>query len=132
VAFDMEDLRWLEERYPGEPRILLRPDTVPDDISLIFESEGLLTVRGGAASHAAVTASRLGKTCVVNCRALAVWESEKRALLNGEDLRPGDLLALDGQLGHIYQGHLPLEAERFSPRRALVGSVLRGGRLRDA
>ena len=60
VAFDMDDITMLRRNYPKEDIILIRPDTVPDDIGMIFETNGLLTGKGGATSHAAVTAVRLG------------------------------------------------------------------------
>ncbi|MDX9722210.1 MAG: PEP/pyruvate-binding domain-containing protein [Myxococcota bacterium] len=120
VAFNLEDLQQLAEQYPQEARILLRPDTVPDDIALIFDCEGLLTARGGAASHAAVSASRLGKTCVVNCRGLKVDEHSHYAILNGNVLHARDPIALNGRLGHIYRGHWPLSVTTV--RRALLST----------
>lgn len=105
VVFDEEDLETFKQKSPDMNRILIRPDTVPDDIGMIFDCEGLLTARGGAASHAAVTAVRLGKTCVVNCRMLTVLEKEKRCVINGCEFRSGDRIAIDGRSGHIYKGH---------------------------
>ena len=109
VAIDMNDLNQLSKKHPGERLILLRPDTVPDDIGMIFECDGLLTAKGGATSHAAVTAVRLGKTCVVNCTDLLVNDTRKECLINGAILRPGDKIAIDGHLGNIFLGHYPLE-----------------------
>lgn len=111
VVFDMKDLEECSRRCPGEKRILVRPDTVPDDIDMIFECEGLLTSRGGATSHAALTAARLGKTCVVNCQVLRVNEKEKTCQINGHQFRPGDHIAIDGRLGHIYGRHYPIVME---------------------
>ena len=76
---------------PGDPIVLLRPDTVPEDIAMITRVSGLLTARGGATSHAAVTAKRLGKTAVVDCRALEV----RRAPGHGP---PGRARAQGGRL----------------------------------
>ncbi len=112
VAFDMEDLKQLTKMHPGVNRILVRPDTVPDDIPLIFKCDGLLTARGGVTSHAAVTAVRLGKTCIVGCRTLIVDEKEKRFNLGGVEFRMGDPIAIDGRLGNIYKGNYPTE---FAP-----------------
>ncbi len=109
VVFDQEDLKQYKNMDSGTKRILVRPDTVPDDIGMIFDCDGLLTARGGAASHAAVTAVRLGKTCVVNCKMLTVLEKEKRCLINGTELRSGDRIAIDGRSGHIYKGHYSIE-----------------------
>ncbi len=108
VCFDMDDLRRLHAEMPGENLILVRPDTVPDDIGMIFECEGLLTARGGATSHAAVTAVRLRKTCVVDCRALQVNEGKKTCTINGVPFRPGDAIAIDGRIGSIYRGSYPV------------------------
>lgn len=110
VAIDMDDLNRLSKSFPGERIILLRPDTVPDDIGMIFECHGLLTAKGGATSHAAVTAVRLGKTCVVNCTDLLVNDSKKECSINGMILKPGDKIALDGHLGNIFLGHYPVES----------------------
>ncbi len=104
VVFDMEDI----ERFQGENLVLVRPDTVPDDIALIMRCQGLLTSRGGATSHAAVTAARLGKVCVVNCRDMRVYEKEKRCIIGSTELRTGDKVALDGLHGKVYRGHYPL------------------------
>ncbi len=86
------------------PLILIRPDTVPDDIPLIFQCDGLLTSRGGVTSHAAVTASKLGKVCIVNCHDLMVDENRKEAKIQGITLRSGDYLSIDGRNGSIYRG----------------------------
>lgn len=106
LAFDMEDLEKFSSR--SEHKILVRPDTVPDDIGMIFACDGLITARGGATSHAAVTAVRLDKTCVVNCSDLIVNEREKVCSINGRTLRPGDKIAIDGNLGNIYAGNYPV------------------------
>ncbi len=109
VAIDMEDITKLRTIYPGEAVVLIRPDTVPDDIGMIFETDALLTAKGGATSHAAVTAVRLGKTSIVNCTGLLVYEEEKRCNLNGFEFKTGDKIAIDGTLGNVYQGHYPIE-----------------------
>lgn len=105
VVFSQKDLEKFGQETPDTNRVLVRPDTVPDDIGMIFECDGLLTARGGAASHAAVTAVRLGKTCVVNCRMLTVFEKERRCIINGCEFRAGDPIAIDGRSGHIFKGH---------------------------
>ena len=74
-------------RRPDENIVLLRPDTVPEDIAMITRVSGILTARGGATSHAAVTAKRLGKTAVVECVDLEVVEHDGIARLAGHDLR---------------------------------------------
>ncbi|MFO8101592.1 MAG: PEP/pyruvate-binding domain-containing protein [Dehalococcoidia bacterium] len=109
LAFDMNDLRDLKERFPDSPCILVRPDTVPDDIEMVFECDGLLTGKGGATSHAAVTAVRLGKVCVVGCKALLVNEAEKSCTINGVTFNSGDEISIEGYLGNIYRGRYPSE-----------------------
>jgi pyruvate,orthophosphate dikinase len=76
---------------------------------MIFECDGLITARGGATSHAAVTAVRLDKTCVVNCTELMVNERDKTCTINGRELRSGDKIAIDGNLGNIYSGNYPVK-----------------------
>lgn len=107
IAFDMDDLE--KFKHLSDNKILVRPDTVPDDIGMIFECDGLVTARGGATSHAAVTASRLDKTCVVNCSDMIVNEKEKTCTFNGKVLHPGDKIAIDGNLGNIYLGNYPVK-----------------------
>ncbi len=92
---------------PEENIVLLRPDTVPEDIGIIARVSGILTARGGATSHAAVTAKRLGKTAVVECADLEVVEREGLVRIAGHTLRAGDWLSIDGRTGHIYLGRIP-------------------------
>jgi pyruvate,orthophosphate dikinase len=109
AAFDEEDLERLKLDFTDQSMILIRPDTVPDDIGMIFVCDGLITARGGATSHAAVTAARLGKTCVVNCSGLMVDEINRTCVLDDKIISSGDLIAIDGNLGIIYLGHYPME-----------------------
>jgi len=104
LAFDMEDIKLLKEKKPDAKIILVRPDTVPDDIPLIFICDGLITAKGGVTSHAAVTAAGLGKVCIVKLRGLNVKESEKSCIINGHAFMPGDKISIDGSLGNIYEG----------------------------
>ena len=105
AAFNPEQIKTLREQHPEEHVILVRPDTVPDDIGMIFDCDGLLTARGGATSHAAVTAVRLGKVCVVSCDGLDVDIDDEFGHLNGHPLNMGDKIAIDGNLGLVYLGH---------------------------
>ena len=79
VAINAQQIDRLVAEAPNDTIVLLRPDTVPEDIAMITRVEGLLTARGGATSHAAVTAKRLGKTAVVDCRELEVIEHQGTA-----------------------------------------------------
>ncbi|MCF8231255.1 MAG: hypothetical protein K9J27_03620 [Bacteroidales bacterium] len=109
IAFDHSDLEKLKAQHPNQNLMLVRPDTVPDDIDMIFDCNGLLTAKGGATSHAAVTAVRLGKTCVVNCSALQVDEGNKIATLGNYTFKTGDEVAIDGNTGNIYKGQYPTD-----------------------
>ena len=76
---------------------------------MIFKCDGLLTGKGGATSHAAVTAVRLGKVCVVGCKALVVNEAKKVCTINGIEFTSGDEISLEGALGNIYKGSYSTE-----------------------
>jgi pyruvate,orthophosphate dikinase len=111
VAIDMQQIEALLAASPAENIVLLRPDTVPEDIAMITRVSGLLTARGGATSHAAVTAKRLGKTAVVDCRGLDVMQHQGIARLAGVELKAGDWLSIDGRTGNIFLGVVPMLAE---------------------
>ena len=113
IVFDLDDIATLHQSYPNRSSILVRPDTVPDDIEIIFECDGLITERGGATSHAAVTAGTLGKTCVVNCNDMTVYENEKKCIINGVVFNLFDPIAIDGKNGIIYKGNYPTKTEKF-------------------
>ncbi len=104
AAFELEDIVRLRKEFPGEPIILIRSDTVPDDIHEISVADGILTGKGGATSHAAIVAHRLGKTCVVGCSKMRVWEKDRRCLINGRFIQTGDEICIDGHSGAIYLG----------------------------
>jgi len=109
AAFNEDQIKALREQHPDSNVILVRPDTVPQDIGMIFDCDGLLTARGGATSHAAVTAVRLGKVCVVSCDGLEVDVNDEFGQLNGHPLKMGDEIAIDGNLGLVYLGHYQTE-----------------------
>lgn len=109
ASFDLEDLIENRKRKPGQRHILIRPDTVPDDIQMIFICDGLVTSRGGVTSHAAVTAEKLGKVCIVNCKELVVNEQQKKCLVNGFLVQTGDQISIDGTVGSIYSGSYPVQ-----------------------
>jgi pyruvate,orthophosphate dikinase len=104
VVFALEDIISLKDTR--DPLILLRYDTVPDNIREISLVEGLLTARGGQTSHAAIVAGRLGKVCVVGCEELRIDEMEKSAKLNGKEISLGDWITLNGITGDIYKGKI--------------------------
>ena len=115
VAINAEQIDALLPSRPGETSCSCGPDTVPEDIAMITRVSGILTARGGATSHAAVTAKRLGKTAVVDCLDLEVSEHEGIARLAGNELRTGDWLSIDGRTGNIFLGRIPTLSEPNLP-----------------
>ena len=107
VAVNAAQIDQLLAEDPDENIVLLRPDTVPEDIAMIARVSAILTARGGATSHAAVTAKRLGKTAVVDCMDLEVVEREGMARLAGDELHAGEWLSVDGRTGNIFLGRIP-------------------------
>lgn len=106
VVVSEEDIaKYKDQKHP---MILVRPDTVPDDMALLFQCQGLLTSRGGVTSHAAVTATRLGLKGVVNCRELVVNEDDSTLRIGSVKLKAGAEIAIDATGGIIYLGHYPL------------------------
>jgi len=104
VVFSLQDI--LELKKSGDPLILLRYDTVPDNIKEISLVDGILTARGGQSSHAAIVAGRLGKVCVVGCDDLKIDEFEKFAKLKEEVIKLGDWITINGISGDIYKGRI--------------------------
>ena len=111
VAVNAEQIDRLAAEAPDENIVLLRPDTVPEDISMITRVSGILTARGGTTSHAAVTAKRLGKTAVVECVDLVVAEKTGTVRLAGRELAVGDWVSIDGRTGNIFFGRIPTTAQ---------------------
>jgi pyruvate,orthophosphate dikinase len=116
AAFSEADVALLRRRHPGDRVILLRPDTVPEDIGVVLSVDGLLTARGGFTSHAAVTAKRLGKCCVVNCKALAVDAATSSARIGTTPIRAGDLISIDGHSGRVWAGEHEIAGARAPVR----------------
>ena len=108
AVFTLAEIDRWRETEPDTALILIRGDTVPDDIKEIFASDGVLTARGGLTSHASVVAHRLGKTCVVGCGTLVCNEKEKTAEFNQVVIRSGDHISIDGREGSVYQGTMKI------------------------
>ena len=100
VYFTAKDAELAAER--GEPVILVRMETSPDDIMGMHVSKGILTVRGGMTSHAAVVARGMGTCCVSGCEDIRLNEAGKYFELGGHTIREGDFISLDGTAGTIY------------------------------
>jgi pyruvate,orthophosphate dikinase len=111
AVFTAENIRQLRKEAPETPLILIRQDTVPEDIKDISMVDGLLTARGGQTSHASVVALRLEKTCAVGCNALKVYESEERAEIGGQEIKFGDEISIDGRKGLLMKGSYPIRKE---------------------
>ena len=104
-VFSAEDAKAWAER--GEKVLLVRLETSPEDIEGMKAAQGILTVRGGMTSHAAVVARGMGKCCVSGCGAIAMDEENKKFTLNGKLYQEGDWLSIDGSTGNIYDGQIP-------------------------
>ena len=105
IVFSAEDAKAWKER--GEKVVLVRLETSPEDIEGMKASQGILTVRGGMTSHAAVVARGMGKCCVSGCGAINMDEANKQFTLAGKTYHEGDWLSLDGSTGNIYDGAMP-------------------------
>ena len=105
VVFTAEDAKAWAER--GEKVVLVRLETSPEDIEGMKAAQGILTVRGGMTSHAAVVARGMGKCCVSGCGAINMDEANKQFTLAGKTYHEGDWLSLDGSTGSIYDGAMP-------------------------
>lgn len=101
--------RAVERAATGEPVILVRPTTSPLDVRGMLHSQGVVTARGGSASHAAVVARALDKPCVVGCGALEIDEATRTFKVGDRELKEGDQLSIDGKTGRIYVGAIPLD-----------------------
>jgi pyruvate,orthophosphate dikinase len=104
AAFTLADIIKLRKKMPDKSIILIRADTVPDDIREISAADGILTAKGGQTSHAAIVAFRLDKTCVVGCQQLVVFEANGYAVLGGKKICYGDMLSIEGRNGAVYIG----------------------------
>ena len=102
IVFTADDAVAWHDR--GEKVVLVRLETSPEDITGMKAAEGILTVRGGMTSHAAVVARGMGECCVSGCGDIAMDEANKKFTLAGKTFREGDIISLDGSTGKIYDG----------------------------
>ncbi len=105
VVFTAEDAK--EWKARGEKVVLVRLETSPEDIEGMKASEGILTVRGGMTSHAAVVARGMGICCVSGCSAITMDEENKKFELAGKTYHEGDYISIDGSTGNVYDGIIP-------------------------
>lgn len=112
VAHSEKEILDLWETHPNCKIILIRPNTVPEDIHMIFLADGLLTSRGGATSHAAVAAQGIGRTCVVGCGSLHVEERAGRTVVGNNVIRTGEYISINGDNGAVYLGRHEVKQTR--------------------
>ncbi|MEE1195908.1 MAG: pyruvate, phosphate dikinase [Lachnospiraceae bacterium] len=105
VVFTAEDA--VEWAARGEKVVLVRLETSPEDITGMKSAQGILTVRGGMTSHAAVVARGMGTCCVSGCGDIAMDEENKKFTLAGKEFHEGDAISIDGTTGNIYEGIIP-------------------------
>ena len=105
IVFTAEDAK--EWALKGEKVVLVRLETSPEDIEGMKAAQGILTVRGGMTSHAAVVARGMGTCCVSGCSEIAMDEANKKFVLAGKEYHEGDWLSIDGSTGKIYDGVIP-------------------------
>ena len=105
VYFTAEEAKEAHEK--GERVILVRLETSPEDIEGMKSAQGILTVRGGMTSHAAVVARGMGECCVSGCGDIAMDEENKKFTLAGKEFHEGDFISIDGTTGNIYDGIIP-------------------------
>ncbi len=105
VVFTADDaVKWADK---GEKVILVRLETSPEDITGMKAAQGILTVRGGMTSHAAVVARGMGECCVSGCGEIQMNEAKKEFVLAGKTFHEGDIISIDGTTGNIYDGAIP-------------------------
>ena len=105
VVFTADDAAaW---KAQGKKVVLVRLETSPEDITGMKASQGILTVRGGMTSHAAVVARGMGTCCVSGCSDIAMDEANKKFTLAGKTFHEGDIISIDGSTGNIYDGEIP-------------------------
>ncbi|MDP4153862.1 MAG: pyruvate, phosphate dikinase, partial [Bacillota bacterium] len=100
VYFTAEDAK--EAANNGNKVVLVRLETSPEDIEGMYASEGILTVRGGMTSHAAVVARGMGTCCVAGCGEIQMHEEEKYFVVGGKTIKEGDFISIDGSTGNVY------------------------------
>ena len=105
IVFTAEDAK--AEAAKGEQVVLVRLETSPEDIEGMKAAQGILTVRGGMTSHAAVVARGMGKCCVSGCSAITMDEANKCFTLSGKTYHEGDWISFDGSNGNVYDGVIP-------------------------
>ncbi|MBR0105263.1 MAG: pyruvate, phosphate dikinase [Firmicutes bacterium] len=112
VVFTAKEAK--EQAEAGEKVVLVRLETSPEDIEGMAAAEGILTVRGGMTSHAAVVARGMGRCCVSGCEDIKMNEEAKEFTLSGKTFKEGDFISIDGSTGNIYDGEIKVTAPKAS------------------
>ena len=112
LAFTAEEAQ--RRHAAGEKVVLVRAETSPEDLIGMIASEGILTMRGGMTSHAAVVARGMGKCCVTGCSAAVIDEENETLTINGKVYGPNDVISLDGSTGSVYEGDIKKVAPDLS------------------
>ena len=113
LVFTLEDIHHWRTLEPETALILVRNDTVPDDIREIHAADGLLTARGGMTSHASIVAYRLDKTCVVGYRNMICNEQKKECRFEDIILTSGDFISIDGHKGAVFRGSIDMSHDQL-------------------
>ena len=111
AVYSEKQIEYFRQKEPETALILIRPDTVPDDVGIILKVDGLLTARGGGTSHAAVTIPQLNKVGVVGFNKLHVYEFEGYSIIDGKTIKEGDFIGIDGWSGAVYTGRHEIDSE---------------------
>ncbi len=106
VIFNVKEAA--EKGKLGEPVILVRPETTPEDLEGMAYSQGILTTRGGMTAHAAVVARGMGKPCIVGAETIKLNLEEKSFSVNGLTVKENDIITIDGSLGSVMVGEVPM------------------------
>ena len=114
IVFTAEEAKKMGVGGKGERVILVRLETTPEDIEGMIAAQGILTVRGGMTSHAAVVARGMGTCCVSGCGDIKINEEKETFELNGKTFKKGDYISLDGSTGKIYEGDIKTEEASVS------------------
>jgi pyruvate,orthophosphate dikinase len=118
AVFDPD--RAVEAKAAGDPVILVRIETSPDDVHGMLAARGVLTARGGATSHAAVVARSMGLPCVAGAESLRIDYAKRQMRAGGATVSEGDMISIDGTTGEIYAGELPTIEARFEDEHELA------------
>lgn len=113
VIFNVKEAA--ERGKSGEPVILVRPETTPEDLEGMAYSQGILTIRGGMTAHAAVVARGMGKPCIVGAEEIKLNLVEKTFVVNGVTVKENDIITIDGSMGTVIVGEVPMIEPTLTP-----------------